>query len=234
MRVLLFEGIGQVHVSAALGHVGVVQRAGAGELGGERLSERLLYHELPGALMQDSLLKGVHVAGVVEQAADWAEGWQRLRQVLNGVLRQKAGLSEAGKVVVLEEAIINGENTLQIAEGLRARGVVDARLMSEIPWGEAATLEDGQTLARVLGGRFSDAAHAYEMGADPGTQWKLVEAVEGLHLELQEGLQLRRWSDNAYEWVAPNGYTYDAIGGFPSQYFNLNSFTNQIRIHLDK
>jgi hypothetical protein len=65
--------------------------------------------------------------------------------------------------------------------------------------------------------------HALSLGADParGGTFVVSEAETGLRIEHELGVNLSRAdSGQPYDWVDASGRTYDAVGNFPSKYFD--------------
>lgn len=65
--------------------------------------------------------------------------------------------------------------------------------------------------------------HALALGADParGGTFVVSEAETGLRIEHELGVNLARAEPGKpYDWVDASGRTYDAVGNFPSKYFD--------------
>jgi hypothetical protein len=82
-------------------------------------------------------------------------------------------------------------------------------------------------------------AHAEELGKDParGGEFSPTEAQSGLRLENERDLSLIRSKDPSVDWIDPGtGKTYDAVGNFPSKFFDSQWSNLQARIqdHLEK
>jgi hypothetical protein len=80
--------------------------------------------------------------------------------------------------------------------------------------------------------------HARELGMDPATgSYRPAESDTGLRIEQELGAHLSRATENdAYDWIDATGRTYDAVGNFPSKYFDTQWPNLQSRIvdHLNK
>jgi RHS repeat-associated protein len=77
--------------------------------------------------------------------------------------------------------------------------------------------------------------HVRELGMDPAKGFQASEAETGTRLEQDLGITLARYNSADYEWVNPaTGKTYDAVGNFPSQFFDLQQFETAILKHLRK
>lgn len=77
-----------------------------------------------------------------------------------------------------------------------------------------------------------------ELGTDPATgTFRPGEAETGLRIEAQRGITLERApAQQGADWVGSDGKTYDAVGNFPSRFFDQQWEQLQFRIqdHLNK
>jgi hypothetical protein len=81
--------------------------------------------------------------------------------------------------------------------------------------------------------------HAHDLGSDAAHSWHFnpSEALTGLRVEAERGVDLIRSSNPQLEWVDPaTGYTYDAVGPFSSQFFDSQwpNFQREIARHIGK
>lgn len=130
----------------------------------------------------------------------------------------------------------------QVAQ--RLKRILGARL-SRVTAEEAdrlpAAVDDAEVAAeKGLGKAAEDAVarHRQELGMDPATgKFRPGEAETGLRIESERGVQLSRSpAAKGPDWVGSDGKTYDAVGNFPSQYFDQQWPNLQSRIteHLGK
>ncbi|KUH92871.1 hypothetical protein AU187_09040 [Mycobacterium sp. IS-1556] len=80
--------------------------------------------------------------------------------------------------------------------------------------------------------------HALALGADParGGSFVASEAETGLRIEHELGVNLSRAEAGAsHDWVDASGRTYDAVGNFPSKFFDAqwSNLQDQIIRHAD-
>ncbi|MGV0811526.1 hypothetical protein ABQF34_06155 [Mycolicibacterium boenickei] len=80
--------------------------------------------------------------------------------------------------------------------------------------------------------------HALALGADParGGSFVASEAETGLRIEHELGVNLSRAESGAsHDWVDASGRTYDAVGNFPSKFFDAqwSNLQDQIVRHAD-
>lgn len=80
--------------------------------------------------------------------------------------------------------------------------------------------------------------HALALGADParGGSFVASEAETGLRIEHELGVDLSRAESGAsHDWVDASGRTYDAVGNFPSKFFDAqwSNLQDQIIRHAD-
>ncbi|WKG03250.1 hypothetical protein [Mycolicibacterium sp. HK-90] len=80
--------------------------------------------------------------------------------------------------------------------------------------------------------------HARALGMDPATGgFRAAESETGLRIEQELGVDLTRAGQgDAHDWVDAGGRTYDAVGNFPSKFFDSQWPNLQGRIvdHLEK
>ncbi|MBU8824552.1 hypothetical protein [Mycolicibacterium goodii] len=80
--------------------------------------------------------------------------------------------------------------------------------------------------------------HARALGMDPATGgFRAAESETGLRIEQELGVDLSRAGQgDAHDWVDAGGRTYDAVGNFPSKFFDSQWPNLQVRIvdHLEK
>lgn len=80
--------------------------------------------------------------------------------------------------------------------------------------------------------------HARALGMDPATGgFRTAESETGLRIEHELGVDLSRAGQgDAHDWVDAGGRTYDAVGNFPSKFFDSQWPNLQGRIvdHLEK
>lgn len=80
--------------------------------------------------------------------------------------------------------------------------------------------------------------HARALGMDPATGgFRAAESETGLRIEQELGVDLSRAGQGeAHDWVDAGGRTYDAVGNFPSKFFDSQWPNLQGRIvdHLEK
>lgn len=80
--------------------------------------------------------------------------------------------------------------------------------------------------------------HARALGMDPATGgFRAAESETGLRVERELGVDLSRAGrGDAHDWVDAGGRTYDAVGNFPSKFFDSQWPNLQGRIldHLEK
>lgn len=80
--------------------------------------------------------------------------------------------------------------------------------------------------------------HARALGMDPATGgFRGAESETGLRIEQELGVDLSRAGQgDAHDWVDAGGRTYDAVGNFPSKFFDSQWPNLQARIvdHLEK
>nr|WP_235716446.1 hypothetical protein [Mycolicibacterium smegmatis] len=73
---------------------------------------------------------------------------------------------------------------------------------------------------------------------DPATGgFRAAESETGLRIEQELGVDLSRAGQgDAHDWVDAGGRTYDAVGNFPSKFFDSQWPNLQVRIvdHLEK
>ncbi|MEW2384672.1 WXG100 family type VII secretion target [Micromonospora sp. NPDC047707] len=83
-----------------------------------------------------------------------------------------------------------------------------------------------------------DEQRVRELGMDPATgRFRPGEAETAVRLERELGVTLSRApADSSADWVDGAGRTYDAVGNFPSQFFDRQwpQLQYQIQRHLDK
>jgi len=80
--------------------------------------------------------------------------------------------------------------------------------------------------------------HRQELGMDPATgRFRPGEADTGIRIENERGVQLSRSPQaKGPDWIGSDGKTYDAVGNFPSQYFDQQwpNLQSKIADHLGK
>lgn len=79
--------------------------------------------------------------------------------------------------------------------------------------------------------------HAHDLGTDPaiGGKFRPNEAETALRVETEKGIDLVRNSHGGADWINPaTGETYDAVGNFPSSFFDSqwSNLQEEILEHL--
>jgi CdiA C-terminal tRNase domain len=78
--------------------------------------------------------------------------------------------------------------------------------------------------------------HAHDLGVDPANgSFRMSEAETGLRVEAETGIDLVRSRHPGADWINPaTGETYDAVGNFPSRFFDAQwpNLQEKIRDHL--
>jgi hypothetical protein len=149
------------------------------------------------------------------------------------------GLAAAGLAALFESS------GLALVEGgvLASAGAISAAAAAELAAAGVTATGVGIVLAEAAdaggssGGGSSGARPDLSLGRDPATgSFRQSEYDTAVRVQEERGVTLRRSHDPSVDWVDEAGNTYDAVGNFPSRYFDQQWRNLQTRIldHMAK
>jgi hypothetical protein len=167
-----------------------------------------------------------------------------------GIAKILDDVGEGSALVVAIDGIVAAASGRLAAVGAVAAGAVgsmtaainntpDPNVGSADSQSTAPSDADETQAAEDLANRITTQSpeHLRDLGTDPETgQFRQSEADTGGRIEDELGITLTRVTDGSgADWRGSDGSTYDAVGNFPSQYFDSQwkNLQNQIVRHLD-